>query len=203
MARTTITIKWEPPDHTPLKLNTDGACQGNPGVGGIGGVFRDKSGNWVLGYMKGLPHTTNNLAELTAIMQGLRLEHNLKPLEINTDSTEVIKMINEGHLPYSSIISYCRCLMRELGCPVVKHNYREQNKVADLLAKEGGKQQLSEGMDILAVPPMFVRQVFEADRVRIAFNRNILLRNTYKGAQIRQSNGSNAINSFVSSVDIM
>ncbi|XP_059315446.1 uncharacterized protein LOC132066074 [Lycium ferocissimum] len=206
MARTTISIKWEPPELTPYKLNSDRACQGNSGVRGIRGVIRDRSGNWVLGYMKRLPHTTNNLVELTAIMQGLKLamEHNLMPLEINTDSTEVIKMINEGHLSYNSIISDCRCLMRKLAHPVLKHSYREQNKVADLSAEEGGKQHLFEGMEILAVPPMFVRKVFWADRVETVYDRNVnfLCCNTHKGANSGQPNGSNAINSNVVSVDI-
>jgi ribonuclease HI len=50
---------------------TDGACQGNPGPGGWAavvcwpdGVTEERSG--------GLPHTTNNVMEMTAALEGLR-----------------------------------------------------------------------------------------------------------------------------------
>ncbi len=50
---------------------TDGACQGNPGPGGWAaivclpdGTERELSG--------GLPHTTNNIMEMTAALEGLR-----------------------------------------------------------------------------------------------------------------------------------
>jgi ribonuclease HI len=50
---------------------TDGACQGNPGPGGWAalvvwedGVTEEHSG--------GLPHTTNNIMEMTAALEGMR-----------------------------------------------------------------------------------------------------------------------------------
>lgn len=68
---------------------------GNPGSGSIGGVFRNNSRNWVMGYMRDYQNITNNLAELLAVLEGLKLanEHNLTPLVINTHSTEIIRML--------------------------------------------------------------------------------------------------------------
>lgn len=54
--------------------NTDGSTKGNSVIGGFGGVFRNNRGDWVLGYMKGIPHTTTILAEVHAFLQGLQLD---------------------------------------------------------------------------------------------------------------------------------
>lgn len=53
--------------------------------------------------MGGLPHTTNNLAELSALIQGLRLAKDQNPVEIAIESTEVIKMLSKGNITYEPI----------------------------------------------------------------------------------------------------
>ncbi|XP_019251153.1 PREDICTED: uncharacterized protein LOC109230076 [Nicotiana attenuata] len=85
----TIWVKWTPPPTNMYKLNTDGV--GNPDKGGVGGVFRNTSGNWILGYIGSVQHTTNTQAELLVILKVLQIaeERQLTPLEINTDSTKV------------------------------------------------------------------------------------------------------------------
>lgn len=85
---TTTTVKWQPPNRGFYKLNIDGSSMGNTGIGGLGGVIRNGSRNWFIGYMRGYPSITNNLAKLLAILEGLKLikEHNLTPLMINTNS---------------------------------------------------------------------------------------------------------------------
>ncbi|KAF3686055.1 hypothetical protein FXO37_00003 [Capsicum annuum] len=52
----TINIKWHPPSEASYKLNSDGSCIGNPGVGGIGEVIRNNSKGWVIGYAKKLQY---------------------------------------------------------------------------------------------------------------------------------------------------
>jgi ribonuclease HI len=51
---------------------TDGACQGNPGAGGWAAVLADEQGAVVAERSGGLPHTTNNIMEMTAALEGLR-----------------------------------------------------------------------------------------------------------------------------------
>jgi ribonuclease HI len=52
-------------------LWTDGACQGNPGPGGWAAVICWDDGE-VEERSGGLPHTTNNVMEMTAALEGLR-----------------------------------------------------------------------------------------------------------------------------------
>jgi ribonuclease HI len=77
-------------------IYTDGACRGNPGVGGWG-VFwstaqtsKEASG--------GEPQTTNNRMELTAAIEALRMISLLEPpttATLHTDSTYVYRGITE------------------------------------------------------------------------------------------------------------
>lgn len=43
-------IAWKKPEGSWLKLNTDGASRGNPGVATAGGVLRDEEGRWCGGF---------------------------------------------------------------------------------------------------------------------------------------------------------
>ncbi len=51
---------------------TDGACQGNPGPGGWAAVLVDDRGVELDERSGGLPHTTNNVMEMTAALEGMR-----------------------------------------------------------------------------------------------------------------------------------
>ncbi|KAK6803725.1 hypothetical protein RDI58_001509 [Solanum bulbocastanum] len=130
--------------------------------------------------MKGIPNSTNTLTELLALMQGLKIakDNHLMPLEISTDSIEVINFINNGHESYSFIICECRSLMQLLGDTKLSHTYREQNKVVDLLAKEGAKKQLFERTRTLQVPPMFVNEAVWADILGTTYLREVLTQNS-------------------------
>ncbi|OMO59932.1 reverse transcriptase [Corchorus capsularis] len=43
-------IHWTPPPEMVVKLNTDGASRGNPGIAGAGGLIRDSTGKWFVGF---------------------------------------------------------------------------------------------------------------------------------------------------------
>ena len=68
---------------------TDGACKGNPGVGGWGAVLR--SGGHERELFGGLPHTTNNIMELTAVIEGLRALKESCAVDLHVDSTYVMQ----------------------------------------------------------------------------------------------------------------
>ena len=76
-----------------IKIYTDGACKGNPGVGGWGAIIMQDEKNIEL--FGGENETTNNRMELMAVIMALKeISSNLE-LTIYTDSTYVQKGISE------------------------------------------------------------------------------------------------------------
>ena len=76
-----------------IKIYTDGACKGNPGVGGWGAIIMKKEKNIEL--FGGENETTNNRMELMAVIMALKeISSNLE-LTIYTDSKYVQKGISE------------------------------------------------------------------------------------------------------------
>ena len=71
-----------------IKVYTDGACSGNPGIGGWGAIILidDKKPIYLKG---GSQDTTNNKMELTAAIQSLKYFSISSEIEIYTDSKYV------------------------------------------------------------------------------------------------------------------
>lgn len=81
----------------PITLYTDGAASGNPGPGGYGAVL--KCGNYEKEFSGGFRLTTNNRMELLAVIVGLEaIKWENATVEVVSDSTYVVKAINEGWL---------------------------------------------------------------------------------------------------------
>ena len=70
-----------------INIYTDGACSGNPGIGGWGVVILDNNEEVLLN--GGDQKTTNNKMELTAAIKALEYFEDKKDLIINTDSKYV------------------------------------------------------------------------------------------------------------------
>ncbi|MPQ98932.1 ribonuclease HI [Modestobacter sp. I12A-02628] len=70
---------------------TDGACKGNPGVGGWGALLR--SGPHERELFGGEPATTNNRMELTAVIEGLGALKRRSAVRLHVDSTYVMQGI--------------------------------------------------------------------------------------------------------------
>ena len=70
-----------------LKIYTDGACKGNPGVGGWGAILKYSSSiKEIKGFSK---KTTNNIMELTAVIKALESLNRSCIIIITTDSNYV------------------------------------------------------------------------------------------------------------------
>ena len=70
-----------------VKIFTDGACRGNPGVGGWGALLKfEKREKEINGYKS---FTTNNIMELMAVIEALKTVRDPSELEITTDSKYV------------------------------------------------------------------------------------------------------------------
>ena len=77
-----------------ISIYTDGACRGNPGVGGWGAILvygtheKELSG--------GAPETTNNRMELTAVISALSALREPCEVTLTSDSQYVINGIEKG-----------------------------------------------------------------------------------------------------------
>ncbi len=78
-----------------VEIYTDGACSGNPGLCGIGIVM--KYGGKVKEFSRCLGHGTNNIAELTAVLEALRMVKNPRlKVVIYTDSQYTLGVLTLG-----------------------------------------------------------------------------------------------------------
>jgi len=76
-----------------IEIFTDGACSGNPGIGGWGAILRyGKTEKELSG---GLELTTNNQMELTAAIEALKTLKEPCEVKLYTDSTYVKKGMSE------------------------------------------------------------------------------------------------------------
>ncbi|OIT39387.1 hypothetical protein A4A49_58774, partial [Nicotiana attenuata] len=158
-------VKWHPPNMGSYKFNTDGAARSSNSFSGYDGVIRDSTGNWELGFSGCSYHANSLHMELLGVLQGLRLalQHNLMPLEIEIDATEVIHLLNTDNLLYSHMLNDCRSMIHQLGNPPIKHAYREQKLVADRLARYAIEARLCTTAVIFEEPPLFVLDLLHAD----------------------------------------
>lgn len=76
-----------------VEIYTDGACSGNPGLGGWGAllIFKEKKKE-ISGYLE---DTTNNQMELMAAIEALKILKKSCKVNLYTDSTYVQKGITE------------------------------------------------------------------------------------------------------------
>lgn len=77
-------------------LYTDGACSGNPGMGGWAAVLIYKKHQKEFSGSEKL--TTNNRMELTAVIRGLQLLKEKCNVEVYSDSAYVVNAINNDWL---------------------------------------------------------------------------------------------------------
>jgi ribonuclease HI len=133
-----------------LIVNCDGAARGNPGPAGIGVFIEDASGTFVEGIAEGIGETTNNVAEYTAAIRGLRRAAELGAADVllRSDSKLLIEQL-AGR--YRVKAAHLRDLHREAMDEVARfssvrfeHVPRERNHDADRLANVGVDAWLSE-----------------------------------------------------------
>lgn len=75
-------------------IYTDGACSGNPGPGGWGTILMYKDTKKELSGSN--LQTTNNIMEITAVIEGLKLLKEPCDIEIYSDSAYVVNAFSQG-----------------------------------------------------------------------------------------------------------
>ena len=77
-----------------VTIYTDGACSGNPGPGGWGAILM--YGNSKKEISGGQKNTTNNVMELTAALEGLKLLKFPCEVELYSDSAYLVNGFSQG-----------------------------------------------------------------------------------------------------------
>jgi HAD superfamily hydrolase (TIGR01549 family) len=123
-----------------LILRTDGASRGNPGPSSVGIVITDSKGNLISRKGKPIGNQTNNYAEYTALLEGLKEVVSLRPQEllIEIDSELVVKQISGKYKVRDAVLfdlftKVGKQLERLNGKWKIKHIPRNQNSEADEL----------------------------------------------------------------------
>jgi ribonuclease HI len=124
----------------------DGASLGNPGHSGAGIVAFDNAGNEVWRQAVYLGAMTNNMAEYEALVRAVRTaaEARVESLHIYTDSELVANQWNGSYkVRNKRLMSYlieAKALTHAIQGVRVRHIPREENSIADRLAKQAAEQ---------------------------------------------------------------
>jgi len=119
------------------RLFTDGAARGNPGPAGAGAVIISPEGHVVAKIGKYLGETTNNVAEYTGLILGLKRAKamGLRELEVLADSELVVKQltgeyqVTADHL--RPLHDEAKALMKGFDVIDLRYIPREENEAAD------------------------------------------------------------------------
>ena len=75
-------------------IYTDGACSGNPGPGGWGAILMYKGAKKEIS--GGMKNTTNNIMEITAVVEALKCLKLESDVEVYSDSAYTVNAFNQG-----------------------------------------------------------------------------------------------------------
>jgi ribonuclease HI len=130
-----------------LIIYADGGARGNPGPAGAGAAVINEQGDILAESAHFLGHTTNNVAEYTALIDGLTAAIELKKakgesvLEIRMDSELVIRQLTGRykvkHPGLAPLFKEAKALIeKHFNHVIYTHVPREKNKIADALANQ-------------------------------------------------------------------
>ncbi len=127
---------------TAALLHTDGGSRGNPGPAGCGFSLTDAAGETLAAGGWFLGTTTNNVAEYSALLWGMRnaLACGVKDLRVQADSELMVKQMLGAYKVKSPdlkpLFEQARVLQSRFDKFSIKHVYRSENKEADELANK-------------------------------------------------------------------
>ncbi|KAG7566501.1 Reverse transcriptase domain [Arabidopsis suecica] len=169
-------IGWVAPAVGWLRINTDGASHGNPGLATAGGVLRDSEGNWCGGFALNIGRCSAPMAELWGVYYGLYLawERRVQRVELEVDSEIVVEFLRTGisdHHPLSFLVRLCHGFTSKDWRVRIVHVYREANRLADGLANYAFSLPL--GFHSFSNVPLVVDSIWREDNLRSVWPRRV------------------------------
>jgi ribonuclease HI len=131
-----------------LSLYSDGASQGNPGPGGIGGIILNENGDQLASICQSIGLCTNNQAEYKAAIAVMKraISYKATATTLYMDSQLVVNQINGKYRVKNTLLkplhSEASRLAGELNNFTAIYIPREKNKISDTLAKAGIKSKI-------------------------------------------------------------
>lgn len=127
------------------RIEADGGARGNPGPAGSGAVVRDAQGKVVAEVSEFIGHTTNNVAEYTALVRALEALAKMlgasaseASVAVYMDSKLVIEQMKGKwkvkHPNMKPLHAQADTLARKFASVSFSHIPREENGAADALA---------------------------------------------------------------------
>jgi ribonuclease HI len=164
-----LEVIWQPPLFDWLKCNIDGAVVGCPGSASCGGVFRNHSSDFVLGFAEPLGLATSYFAELCGAMRAIEIafQNDWHNIWIESDSTLVVSAFQSPHREVPWVLrnrwKNVLHMVSSMNC-IVTHIFREGNQVADLMANHG---LTLASIVYWHVAPLFIRDCFDKNKLGI------------------------------------
>jgi len=124
------------------RLFTDGGARGNPGPAAYGFVLEAEDGTVLAAHGEAIGTTTNNVAEYSALLAGLRraAELGVDELEVVSDSELMVKQMTGVYRVKNEALRDLSLeaarLARALPRVTYTHVRREHNELADRLVNE-------------------------------------------------------------------
>ncbi|XVF49970.1 hypothetical protein PTKIN_Ptkin04bG0058900 [Pterospermum kingtungense] len=155
---------------TRVRLSVAGRSSGNPGAASAGGLIRDESGSWIVGYNLKLGLCGCLAADLWALFQGIKFtwDRGYRKVLIESDSAAAVESLKKAPPLLNSnraLIERCYDLLHDNWDCKVCAIRREENLCADWLATHVKGQLL--GISIINSPPAELIPLLEVDSIRV------------------------------------
>jgi probable phosphoglycerate mutase len=124
------------------RLFTDGGSRGNPGPSAFGYVIEAEDGTVLAAHGEAIGVATNNVAEYSGLVAGLRaaLELQVSELDVISDSELLVKQMRGEYKVKNAALRELSVeagrLARQLGNVEYRHVLRAHNELADQLVNE-------------------------------------------------------------------
>jgi ribonuclease HI len=124
------------------RLFTDGGARGNPGPAAYGFVLETEDGTVLAAEGAAIGEATNNVAEYSGLIAGLRkaLELHVPEVEVVSDSELMVKQMRGEYRVKNEALRglfvEANAVARQLGSVEYRHVKRAHNELADKLVNE-------------------------------------------------------------------